>query len=40
MLDDDTGTDISESKGAKYEMIGDYKVKDYVERPHEYVEDV
>jgi cell filamentation protein len=24
------------SKESKYEKIGDYKVKDYVERPHEY----
>lgn len=23
----------------KYESIGEYKVKDYVERPHEYVKD-
>ncbi len=28
----------AESKGGEYEMIGDYKVKDYVERPHEYLE--
>ena len=27
---------ISESKSEKYEKIGDYKVGDYVERPHEY----
>ena len=39
MLDSDTGTDIEGSKDSKYEMIGDYKVKDYVERPHEYVEE-
>ena len=38
MLDNDTSADIAESKDSKYEMIGDYKVKDYVERPHEYVE--
>lgn len=29
---------IAESKDNKYEMIGDYKVKNYVEQPHEYVE--
>ena len=38
MLDDDISADIAESKDSKYEMIGDYKVKDYIERPHEYVE--
>ena len=26
----------SSGKDAKYEKIGDYKVNDYVERPHEY----
>ena len=26
-----------EEKNGQYEKIGDYKVKDYVERPHEYV---
>ncbi len=30
---------IDISGSAKYEVIGDYKVKDYAERPHEYVED-
>ncbi len=25
-----------ESGALKYEKIGDYKVKDYAERPHEY----
>lgn len=27
----------AEEKNGQYEKIGDYKVKDYVERPHEYV---
>ena len=27
-----------ESGAPKYEKIGDYKVKNYVERPHEYKE--
>ena len=40
MLDNNKSTDIAESIDSKYEMIGEYKVKDYVERPHEYVEDV
>lgn len=26
----------ADDKSSKYEKIGDYKVKDYVERPHEY----
>lgn len=30
------GADITEDKSSKYEKIGDYTVKDYVERPHEY----
>ncbi len=34
--EDSTEKKISESKSAKYEKIGDYKVGDYVERPHEY----
>ncbi len=40
MLDNDINSDIQESKDSKYEMIGDYKVNDYVERPHEYVKDI
>ena len=39
MLDSNTGTDIEVSKDSKYEMIDDYKVKDYVKRRHEYVEE-
>lgn len=31
--------DVRALFGKKYESIGGYKVKDYVERPHEYVED-
>ena len=27
---------VSAGSDSKYEKIGDYKVKDYVERPHEY----
>ena len=34
--EDSTEKKIPESKSAKYEKIGDYKVGDYVERPHEY----
>ena len=29
----------SSTVAGKYESIGEYKVKDYVERPHEYVKD-
>ena len=37
ILHEDAGTDdATENKDSKYEKIGDYKVKDYVERPHEY----
>ncbi len=39
MLDDDKCSNIVESKHSNYEMIGEFKVKDYVERPHEYAED-
>lgn len=38
MLDNNVDADITETKDEKYEMIGEYKVKDYVERPHEYVD--
>jgi len=34
--EDNTQEDITSKKTDKYEKIGDYKVKDYVERPHEY----
>ena len=34
--EDNTPEDITSKKTDKYEKIGDYKVKDYVERPHEY----
>lgn len=34
--EDNTSEDITSDKSSKYEKIGDYKVKDYVERPHEY----
>ena len=37
ILHEDNDTDSAETSGeSKYEKIGDYKVKDYVERPHEY----
>lgn len=34
--EDHAEADIGDDKSGKYEKIGDYKVKDYVERPHEY----
>ena len=34
--EDSSPSDITESKSDKYEKIGNYKIKDYVERPHEY----
>jgi len=33
------GNEASSSTSTKYESIGEYKVKDYVERPHQYVKD-
>ena len=36
--EDSKADNTAESNGAKYEKIGDYKVTDYVERPHEYKE--
>ncbi len=38
ILHEDTTEDTVQASdiGSKYEKIGDYKVKDYVERPHEY----
>ena len=33
---DESSQEELSSKESKYEKIGDYKVKDYVERPHEY----
>ncbi len=38
MLDDTTDANAQSTSGGAYEMIGDYKVKDYIERPHAYVE--
>lgn len=39
ILNEATEKDNStESSAGKYEVIGDYNIKDYVERPHEYVE--
>ena len=29
--------ELQATEAEKYERIGDYKVKDYIERPHEYV---
>ena len=34
--EDNTSEDITSDNSSKYEKIGDYSVKDYVERPHEY----
>ena len=34
--DDESGQEAGGSEESKYEKIGDYRVKDYVERPHEY----
>ena len=34
--DSDDENIVSSNSESKYEKIGDYKVKDYVERPHEY----
>lgn len=34
--EDDSNVATADDKFSKYEKIGDYKVKDYVERPHEY----
>ena len=34
--EDNTPEDITSDNSSKYEKIGDYRVKDYVERPHEY----
>ena len=36
--DNDTNTP-TETKASKYDTIGEYKVKDYKERPHEYTEE-
>ena len=37
ILHEDNSTNPTEtSNESKYEKIGDHKVKDYVERPHEY----
>lgn len=30
---------VGGSSGGKYERIGDYKVSDYKERPHQYLDD-
>lgn len=34
--DDTTDEQTAADKNSRYEKIGDYKVKDYIERPHEY----
>ena len=36
--DNETNT-FTETKSSKYDTIGEYKVKDYKERPHEYTEE-
>lgn len=38
ILHEDEGSDNGAicGKNSKYEKIGDYKINDYVERPHEY----
>ena len=37
--EDNKANDTPETKSGKYDAIGDYKVKDYKERPHEYSEE-
>ena len=37
--EDNETNDNPKTKSSKYDAIGDYKVKDYKERPHEYKED-
>lgn len=37
--ENDTTDLITQTKSGKYDAIGEYKVKDYKERPHEYKED-
>ena len=40
ILGEDNETDIpTETKASKYDTIGEYKVKDYKERQHEYTEE-
>ncbi len=39
ILDDEHTQDNSPDSGGKYDAIGEYNVKEYVERPHEYVEE-
>ena len=40
ILGEDNETDTpTETKARKYDTIGEYKVKDYKERPHEYTEE-
>lgn len=40
ILGQDNGTnDNTKTKSGKYEAIGDYKLKNYKERPHEYTEE-
>lgn len=40
ILGENNENDIStETKSSKYDTIGEYKVKDYKERPHEYTEE-
>ena len=40
MLDNSTDSGTTVSSDDNYEMIGDYQVKNYIERPHEYIEDI
>ena len=37
--EDNKANDTPKTKSGKYDAIGDYKIKDYKERPHEYKED-
>ena len=37
--EDNKANDNPETKSGKYDAIGDYKIKDYKERPHEYSEE-
>ncbi|MFI3326707.1 MAG: Fic family protein [Clostridia bacterium] len=39
MLSDNINDDMINGAGSKYEMIGDYNIKDYTEKPHEYVDE-
>lgn len=37
--ENDTTDLITQMKSGKYDVIGEYKVKDYKERPHEYIDE-